>query len=101
MLQNATIAELFMREAAEAEGHRQLAFRRAANAAFMWPEEAADVAAADRSLTTLPSIGPSLARRIHQWIESPPKIIAPPSSIIRFISACPNSSHAQSITKNG
>ena len=78
MLQNATIAELFMREAAEAEGHRQLAFRRAANAAFMWPEEAADVAAAGRSLTTLPSIGPSLARRIHQWIESPPKVIAPP-----------------------
>jgi histidinol phosphatase-like PHP family hydrolase len=77
VLDNAAIAELFMREAELAEGHRKLAFRRAANEAFMWPQEAVEIAAAGRSLTDLPGIGPSLGRRIHQWIESSPKVRPP------------------------
>lgn len=72
MLDNATIAELLIREAEQAEGHREQAFRRAAHAAFMWPEEAADVAAGGRSLTELGGIGPSLAKRLHKWMASPP-----------------------------
>lgn len=39
-LDNADIAELLAREAEEAEGHRQIAFKRACHEAFLWPEEA-------------------------------------------------------------
>lgn len=39
MLDNAGIAELLIREAETATGHRERALQRAAHAAFMWPEE--------------------------------------------------------------
>jgi hypothetical protein len=55
----------------------KLAFRRAADEAFMWPEEALDIDAAGRSLTELPGIVTLLGRRIHEWIESSPKIRPP------------------------
>jgi histidinol phosphatase-like PHP family hydrolase len=77
-LDNAAIAELLIREAEIATGHRELAFKRAAHEAFMWPEEAAELAAAGRSLTELDGIGPSLARRLHQWIDNPPEAKPPP-----------------------
>jgi histidinol phosphatase-like PHP family hydrolase len=77
VLDNAAIAELLIREAETAEGHREQAFRRAAHAAFMWPEEAMDIAAEGRSLTELSGIGPSLAKRLHRWIESPPEVEVP------------------------
>jgi histidinol phosphatase-like PHP family hydrolase len=77
-LDNAAIAELLIREAESATGHRELAFKRAAHAAFMWPVEAADIAAAGRSLTDLAGIGPSLARRILQWVENAPEATPPP-----------------------
>ncbi len=73
-LDNASIAELLILEAEKAEGHRELAFRRAAHSAFMWPVEAEDLVKAGLPLTDLPGIGPSLARRIQQWIDSPHKI---------------------------
>ncbi|MDQ6764520.1 MAG: PHP domain-containing protein [Verrucomicrobiota bacterium] len=76
MLDNAAIAELFIEEAAKAEGHRERAFRRAARAAFMWPEEASEIAAAGRPLTELVGIGPSLNKRLQAWLESPPAEIA-------------------------
>jgi histidinol phosphatase-like PHP family hydrolase len=78
MLDNAAIAELLIRESETAVGHREQAFRRAAHAAFTWPEEAAEIAAAGRSLTELPSIGPSLAKRLQRWIASPPIVEIPP-----------------------
>jgi histidinol phosphatase-like PHP family hydrolase len=78
VLDNAAIAELLMREAAGASGSREKAFSRAARAAFMWPGEASAVAAEDRSLTELESVGPSLARQILRWIESEPEVIPPP-----------------------
>jgi histidinol phosphatase-like PHP family hydrolase len=77
VLDNAAIAELLIREAESADGHREQAFRRAAHAAFMWPEEATDIAAAGRSLTELAGIGPSLAKRLHTWIAAPPKLEVP------------------------
>ena len=77
MLDNAAIAELLIREAEGASGHRELAFRRAAREAFMWPEEAEKVAASGRSLAGLPGLGPSLARSLHRWIETPPKVETP------------------------
>jgi histidinol phosphatase-like PHP family hydrolase len=78
LLDNAAIAELLIREAETATGHREQAFRRAAHNAFMWPEEAEEIATAGRSLTELAGIGPSLARRVHGWIEAPPQIEIPP-----------------------
>jgi hypothetical protein len=77
VLDNAAIAELLIREAETAEGHREQAFRRAAHAAFMWPVEAEDIAAAGRSLTELAGIGPSLAKRLHHWIAAPPGLEVP------------------------
>lgn len=79
MLNNASIAELLILEAAKAEGHRELAYRRAAHSAFMWPIEAADLLKGGQPLTELSGIGSSLARRIQQWRESPPKIEPPPN----------------------
>ena len=77
MVDNAAIAELLIREAETAEGHREQAFRRAAHAAFMWSEEGTDIAAAGRSLTELAGIGHSLAKRLHNWIASPPEVEVP------------------------
>ena len=77
-MDNGSIAELLIREAESAEGHREQAFRRAAHAAFMWPVEAGELLAAGRSLTELRGIGPSLARRVAEWIEHPPPELKPP-----------------------
>jgi hypothetical protein len=77
VVDNAAIAELLIREAETAEGHREQALRRAAHAAFMWPEEGTDIAAAGRSLTELAGIGHSLAKRLHNWIASPPEVEVP------------------------
>jgi hypothetical protein len=65
---NAAIAELLIREAETASGHRKLAFRRAAREAFMWPEEAAHIASAGRSLTELQGIGPTLAPPLERLV---------------------------------
>lgn len=78
VLDNAAIAELLIREAEAATGHREFAFKKAAHEAFMWPEEAVEMAASGRSLTELDGIGPSIARRIYRWMESPPEAKPPP-----------------------
>lgn len=77
-MDNSSIAELLVREAETAEGHRERAFRRAAHAAFMWPLEASELLAAGRSLEELRGIGPALARRVAEWIEHPPPDLKPP-----------------------
>jgi histidinol phosphatase-like PHP family hydrolase len=84
-MDNASIAELLVRAAEQAEGHREQAFRRAAHAAFLWPVEAAELAAAGRSLTELTGIGPSLARHLHEWLEKPPPDLKPPPNRREFI----------------
>jgi histidinol phosphatase-like PHP family hydrolase len=77
-MDNGSIAELLIRESESAEGHREQAFRRAAHAAFMWPMEASELLSSGRSLTELRGIGPSLARRVAEWIEHPPPDLKPP-----------------------
>jgi histidinol phosphatase-like PHP family hydrolase len=78
LLDNAAIAELLSREAETASGYRKQAFRRAARAAFTWPEEAADIASAGKSLTQLQGVGPSIARQLLRWLDSPPSPLEPP-----------------------
>jgi histidinol phosphatase-like PHP family hydrolase len=84
-LDNAAIAELLIREAANAEGHRERAFRRAAHAAYLWPEEAVDIANAGRPLTELAGIGPSLTKRLEAWIATPPADVKPPPEREEFM----------------
>ena len=73
-LTNKDISELLARRAEETDEHRSRAYRRAARAALMWPEEAADLVAQDRSLTELHQVGDRLAGRIKGWIEDPPEL---------------------------
>ena len=73
-LTNKDISELLARRAEETDEHRSRAYRRAARAALMWPEEAADLVAQERSLTELHQIGDRLAGRIEGWIEDPPEL---------------------------
>src|ERR1700745_1344163 len=85
LLDNAAIAELIIREVETASEHRRLAFKRAARAAFIWPEEAAHLAAEGRSLTELEGIGPWLARRLHDLFKSPPAALDPPPIRCEFL----------------
>ena len=70
---NQEIAELLAQRGDETEGPRQRAYRRSSAAAFVWPEEAADLHSAGRSLTELHYVGDRLAARIAGWIEDPPE----------------------------
>src|SRR3954468_22581823 len=79
VVDNALIAELLCREGENAEGFRQRAFYKASRAAFLWPVEASAVVAAGAPLTTLPGIGPSLAKRLQEWIETPPVDVEVPA----------------------
>ena len=77
-LDNAAISELCAREAEHVSGHLQQAFRRAARKALLWSEEARDLVFAGRSLSELDGIGPSLARRIHKWMDESLDIVDRP-----------------------
>ena len=86
-LSNADIAELLARRGEETEGPRARAYRRAAAAAHVWPEEAADVLAAGRPLNELPGVGDRLAARIAGWIQDPPEVPEPPPARRGFMTA--------------
>jgi len=73
------------REAENANGHLRQAFKRAARRAFLWPEEAMDLLAANRSLTELHGVGPYIAKLIVKWIESPPTNIEVPEIRREFL----------------
>jgi len=70
---NAGIAELLALEAEEATGSLRMAFKRAARRAFLWPDEASDLAARGLTLTTLTGVGPFIERKILSWLNDPPK----------------------------
>jgi len=84
-LANRSIAELLARRGDETEGPRQRAYRRSSAAAFVWPEEAAEVLAAGRPLTELRYVGDRLAARIEGWITDPPEVPEPPPSRRGFL----------------
>jgi histidinol phosphatase-like PHP family hydrolase len=73
VLSNTDVAELLARQAERESGILSRAFRRAARSAFLWPEEVAQVAAQNRSLTELRSIGPFIDRQIRRWLDKPPQ----------------------------
>jgi DNA polymerase (family 10) len=77
-LTNGRLAELLTLESERESAHRQRALRRAGRAAMVWPEEAADIVASERSLTELRGVGPWIAHRIHEWLDDPPEVPEPP-----------------------
>lgn len=66
---NAELSRLLGAGAGEASGHLAQALRRASRRALEWPEEAAALHAAGRSLKELSGIGPVLADMLARWIE--------------------------------
>src|SRR5579864_699651 len=78
-LTNANLAELLARQAETARPPVNRALRRAARHAFLWPDEAFELHASNRSLTELQSIGPYLEKIIGGWLDDPPPVPeAPP-----------------------
>jgi histidinol phosphatase-like PHP family hydrolase len=74
VLSNADIAELLARQAERESGILSRAFRRAARSAFLWPENAVDLVAQNRSLTELRAIGPFIEKQLRHWIDKPPRL---------------------------
>jgi histidinol phosphatase-like PHP family hydrolase len=69
VLSNTDIAELLAQQAERETGILSRAYRRAARSAFLWPEEASDLAAQKRSLTELRGIGPFIEKQIRNWFD--------------------------------
>jgi putative hydrolase len=85
-LSNGDLSELLWRAGdAETAPHRRRALHRASRAARFWPEEAAAIAAAGRSLTELRAVGPWVAAAIHAWLEDPPPVPEPPPTRAGFL----------------
>lgn len=83
---NMQISELLARAGAEREGERARAYRRAARAAMMWPEEAALFVEGGGSLSDLTAIGKKLGGLISSWLEEPPEIPEPDPTRQGFMS---------------
>jgi putative hydrolase len=76
---NAMLSEMLARASERETDRKAKAMRRAARSALMWPDEVADVHAAEgRSLSELRSVGPWLARVIAEMIEAPEVCDPPP-----------------------
>jgi histidinol phosphatase-like PHP family hydrolase len=71
-ISNGELAELLALEAEKVSDVRQRALRRAARAAFLWPQEAAAMLENGRSLTELNGVGPYISRLLTEWIETSP-----------------------------
>src|SRR5207253_2610334 len=73
VLSNTHIAKLLAQQAERETGILSRAFRRAARAAFLWPEEVSNLVVQNRTLTELRSIGPFIETQIRRWIDNPPR----------------------------
>jgi putative hydrolase len=77
LVTNADLGELLWSAAREEMTHRRRALERASRASRFWPEEASELATADRSLTELRAVGPWVAARIQAWLDEKPPIPEP------------------------
>lgn len=82
-LSNVDLAEVLANLAQSESGIRQKALKRAARSAFLWPEEAADLLASNRSLTELHAVGPFIAGELKKAMENPPLARAQPDPLRR------------------
>ena len=85
-LPNIQIAELLAIKAQSAKMPAQKALRRASRKAFLWPEEAARIVEQKRSLQELAGVGPYISKVIHEWLDDPPRVPAPPEIRRGFLS---------------
>ena len=83
MLSNADLAELLAQQSEREAGILVRAYRRAARSAFLWPDNATEIVAQNRSLTELHSVGPFIAGQIRRWLDNPPQSSAKPPRIRR------------------
>lgn len=83
---NVEIAELLARRGEEADGHRAKAYERAAGAALYWDIEASEVAERGGSLEQLDQVGPSIARKIAEWLKESGEAPEPPPTRAGFSS---------------
>ena len=83
MLSNADLAELLAQQSEREAGILVRAYRRAARSAFLWPDNATEIVAQNRSLTELHSVGPFIAEQIRRWLDNPPQSSARPPRIRR------------------
>ena len=87
MLSNIQIAELLALQAERESGFLARAFRRASRSAFLWPQEVAELAEQNRSLTELRAIGPFIEKQIRRWLDRPSRLSGKTPAIRRdFIS---------------
>ena len=70
---NAVLADLLYRESFAFEDQKARSLRRAAREALVWPDEAVDLLEAGRSLKELNRVGPWVAGKIEEWVETPPE----------------------------
>jgi histidinol phosphatase-like PHP family hydrolase len=77
VVSNADLVVLLTAAAAEESDHRRLALERASRAARFWPQEAAELAEADTSLTSLTSVGPWVGAQIRAWLDDPTAVPEP------------------------
>lgn len=85
MLTNAALGELLLQAASDETDHRRRALERAARAARFWPEEAAELARAGRSLTELRAVGPWVAGQLQNWLDDPPPVPEPDPTRAGFL----------------
>lgn len=85
-LTNTQVSELLALRAEELSGDRQRAYRRAARAAYQWPEEVASLVDEGRPLTELKGIGGRLQGLIRSWLEETPEVPEPPPIRAGFMS---------------
>jgi DNA polymerase/3'-5' exonuclease PolX len=69
VLSHTEIAELLAQQAECETGILSRAYRRAARKAFLWQEKASDLAAQNRTLTELRSVGPSIEMNLSCALE--------------------------------
>jgi len=87
VLSNIQIAELLALQAERESGFLARAFRRASRSAFLWPQEVAELAEQNRSLTELRAIGPFIEKQIRRWLDRPSRLSGKTPAIRRdFIS---------------
>ena len=87
MLTNEQLGELLWSASREESDHRRRALEKASRAARFWLEEAADLAASDRSLTELRAVGPWVAARIEAWLDDPPAVPEPDETRRGFLTS--------------
>ena len=81
---NLEIAELLAHRGEQADGHRAKAYERAAGAALYWDTEATEFVKRGGSLEELDYVGPSIARRIAEWLRDSAGAPEPPPKRVGF-----------------